>query len=219
MPAQRGPRYIAVEGPIGAGKTTLARRLARAFDAEPLLEAPFENPFLARFYEHPRAWALSAQLSFLLQRAGQMRALREGWLFRTVTVSDFMLEKDRLFARMNLDTDELTLYEQVYSHVIDEVPSPDLVIYLQAPVEVLRTRVTMRGVPYEQNISVDYLSMLSDAYTRYFSRSGASVAPRVLVVDSSQLDFVHHEAHFNCLFDAVMNDFTGTMVLNPGFAQ
>ena len=134
------PRYIAVEGPIGVGKTSLAKRLAQTFNYEILLEGAEENPFLERFYHNPRQHALATQLFFLFQRARQLQELRQDDMFTPVRVADFLIEKDRLFARQNLDADEYQLYEDVYRHLTLDAPRPDLVIYLQAPVEVLITR-------------------------------------------------------------------------------
>src|SRR6187402_3366059 len=143
-------RYIVVEGPIGVGKTSLARRLARSFGSELVLEQDDENPFLERFYRNPRAAAFQTQLYFLFQRARQLQDLRQADLFETVRVADYLLDKDRLFAR-------LTLYEQVYARLAIDAPVPDLVIYLQAPVDVLQSRIARRGVPYEQQMERRYL--------------------------------------------------------------
>ena len=147
--------YIVVEGPIGVGKTTLARRLATSFSAELLLEEPEQNPFLARFYENPRAHALSTQLYFLLQRVRQTQGLRQSDLFSRVRVADYLMDKDRLFAELTLEADELTLYRQVYAQVVGEPLQPDLVIYLQAPVSVLQDRIANRGIAYEQAVEGD----------------------------------------------------------------
>ena len=144
------PGFIVVEGPIGVGKTSLARRLAETFGSELLLEGAADNPFLERFYRNPRSAAMQTQLFFLLQRAQQMQELRQADMFEPVRVADFLMDKDRLFARLTLDNEEYKLYEQVYSHLTIDVPKPDLVIYLQAPVDVLMKRIGKRGIAYER---------------------------------------------------------------------
>ena len=145
-------RFIVVEGPIGVGKTSLARRLARSFGSELVLEQADENPFLERFYRNPRAAALQTQLFFLFQRTRQLEDIRQHDLFETVRVADYLLDKDRLFAQLTLDEEELALYEQVYARLAVDAPAPDLVIYLQAPVDVLLERIERRGIRYEQQI-------------------------------------------------------------------
>src|SRR5438874_1157977 len=163
-------RYIVVEGPIGAGKTTLARELAIKLHGETLFEQPDENPFLARFYDDMARFALPTQLTFLFQRADQLRGLAQLDFFRRPTVADFLLDKDPLFARLNLSDDEYALYEKVYAHLKPQTPTPDLVVYLQAPVTTLIERVHRRGVDFERAIPADYLARLADAYTRFFYR-------------------------------------------------
>ena len=189
-------RYIVVEGPIGAGKTSLARQLAHHLDGEELLERPEENPFLARFYEDMARYALPAQLTFLFQRVDQLRNVGQLDFFRRATVADFLLDKDPLFARLNLNDAEYALYQKVYSQLKLEAPVPDLVIYLQAPVETLTERVHRRGVHYERTISTHYLARLADAYSRYFYQYEA--AP-LLIVNSERLNFVDNPDHFDLL--------------------
>jgi deoxyadenosine/deoxycytidine kinase len=201
------PRYIAVEGPIGVGKTSLAKRLAASFNYETLLEKSEDNPFLDRFYHSPKQMALSTQLFFLFQRAQQLQELRQNDMFEPVRVADFLVDKDRLFARQNLDPDEFALYEKVYEHLTIDAPTPDLVIYLQAPVEVLMQRIQQRGVPAEQLIKEDYLVSLSDAYTDFFHYYDAST---LLVVNSGDADFVHNDDHYNLLLRQVMSVRKGT---------
>jgi len=192
--------YIVVDGPIGAGKTSLARRLARHLDADALLEAPEGNPFLGRFYEDMPRFALPTQLNFLFQRADQLRALTQLDLFGRATVADFLLEKDPLFARLNLSDDEFALYDKVYAHLKPQTPTPDLVIYLQAPVGTLVERVRKRGVEYERAISEHYLARIADAYSRYFYQYEA--AP-LLIVNSERLNFVDEAEHFQLLLSRI----------------
>ena len=162
------PGYIAVEGPIGVGKTTLAHKLADSFHYPILLEPATENPFLENFYREGRKHALATQLFFLLHRAQQVASLRRHDLLPPSVISDFLIEKDRLFANINLDKAEFDLYEQIYESLSLEAPTPDLVIYLQAPVTVLLDRIRKRGIAAEQQIDSDYLLTLSKAYTEFF---------------------------------------------------
>jgi len=189
-------RYIVVEGPIGAGKTSLARQLAEHIDGDMLLEQPEDNPFLPRFYDDMSRFALPTQLTFLFQRADQLRNLAQLDLFHRPTVSDFLLDKDPLFARLNLSDDEYALYEKVYRHLKPQTASPDLVIYLQAPVDTLLGRVRMRGVSFEQSIPDEYLARLADAYARFFYQY--EEAP-LLIINSERLNFVDNPAHFKML--------------------
>lgn len=193
-------RYLAVEGPIGAGKTTLARRLARTFGAESLLEAPQENAFLGGFYRDPAAHALPAQLSFLLQRVRQLDALRDPDLFATPRVADFMFEKDQLFASLTLSGPELALYDRIRERLQWDNPVPDQVIYLHAPVATLVARIQARGRAAETAISPVYLERLSEAYGRFFAAYDA--APLV-VVDADRLDLVNDQADYRRLLDAL----------------
>jgi len=204
--------YLVVEGPIGVGKTTLARKLAASMGAETLLEAPEGNPFLPRFYTRPRATALATQLHFLLQRMRQLKELRQGDLFAPLRVADYMLAKDRLFAELTLSADELSLYEQVSAQLLGEVPDPDLVIYLQAPVEVLLDRIAQRGVAYEADIDADYLQRLVAAYTRFFYNFEASP---LIIVNAAEIDFAHNEADYELLFTQIQSIKKGRHYLNP----
>lgn len=193
-------RYIVVEGPIGSGKTTLARKLASHAGAATLFEDPDANPFLPAFYRDPARHALPVQLFFLFQRANQVRELVQSDLFRGVTVADFMIEKDPLFARMNLNDDELALYRQIYDHLRLQVPTPDLVVYLQAGAETLVERVRRRSVGYERSISDDYLVRLADTYARFFHHYDA--AP-LLIVNSDNLNFVDSAVDFDLLLQRI----------------
>ena len=203
--------YVVVEGPIGVGKTTLARRLAGSLGGEALLEAPEENPFLPRFYENPRMTALATQLSFLLQRVRQLEDVRQTDMFASVRVGDFMIEKDGLFAELTLDRDELALYRQVYDRIVGEALTPDLVIYLQAPVDVLLDRIAGRGIPYEDSMDPRYLDRVASAYTRFFHHYEG--APLV-IVNAAEVDFVHG-GDYDLLFEKLRTISGGRHYLNP----
>lgn len=207
------PRFIAVEGPIGVGKTSLTRRLADTFNYEVLLEKAEENPFLDRFYQNPRQHALSTQLFFLFQRTQQMQELRQDDLFEPVRVSDFLIDKDRLFAEMNLDADEYELYLKVFGHLTIDAPKPDLVIYLQAPTDVLLQRIQKRGIAAEQLIERTYLENLNAAYTEFFHYYDRS---RLLIVNSADLDLVGNDDDYNRLVDYILALPSGTHYFNPG---
>ncbi len=189
-------RYIVVEGPIGSGKTSLARVLAQHVAGEELFERPEDNPFLERFYADMARHALATQLTFLFQRVDQLAGVGQFDMFRRATVADFMLDKDPLFARLNLSDAEYSLYEKVYSHLRPQAPTPDLVVYLQAPVETLVERVHRRGVDFERRISASYLGRLADAYSRFFY--GYDSAP-LLIVNSERLNFVDNRDHVSLL--------------------
>src|SRR5574339_326271 len=189
-------RYVVVEGPIGVGKTSLARRLGRSFGCELVLEQDAENPFLERFYRDPRSAAFQTQLHFLFQRARQLQDIRQADLFERVRVADYMLDKDRLFARLTLDDQEYALYEQVYERLAIDAPVPDLVVYLQAPVDVLLERISRRGIQYEQAIERRYLERLVESYSRFFLEY--DVAP-VLIVNAAEIDPVGSDADFASL--------------------
>jgi len=205
-------RYIVVEGPIGVGKTTLATRLAESFSSDLLLEHAEENPFLERFYRNRRNAALPTQLFFLFQRARQIEAIRQSDLFSPVRVADFMIEKDRLFAELNLDANELNLYEQVYASLELNPPVPDLVIYLQAPPPVLRRRIAIRGISYEQGLDENYLERLGNAYAKFFYEFEA--AP-LLIVNAANIDPVNREADYQELLRAICRVKRGRHFFNP----
>ncbi|MDJ0779983.1 MAG: deoxynucleoside kinase [Gammaproteobacteria bacterium] len=204
-------RYIVVEGPIGVGKTSLANRLAAEFDSELMLEKAEENPFLAGFYRNPQQQALSTQLFFLLQRAQQVQDFRQADLFQHRYVADFMVDKDRLFAELTLDADELALYQQIYTHMTLDAPRPDLVIYLQAPVDALRERIANRGIDYEQQIRDDYLQRLSDAYTRFFHDYDDSA---LLTINTRAMDPVNNDDDYRAIVEKLESIHSGRHYFN-----
>ena len=209
---QQAPRFIAVEGPIGVGKTSLTKRLAETFNYELLLENAEENPFLDRFYQNPRQHALATQLFFLFQRAQQIEESRQSDLFEPVRVADFLIDKDRLFAELNLEKDEYNLYNKVYQHLVIDAPKPDLVIYLQAPTEVLLQRIQKRGIPSEQMIESEYLNQLNRAYTEFFHYYSDS---KLLIVNSAEIDLVANDEDYDQLVTYVLSLPNGTHYFNP----
>ncbi|MEK7835217.1 MAG: deoxynucleoside kinase [Pseudomonadota bacterium] len=193
-------RYVVVEGPIGAGKTSLARLLAERSDSAALLEDPAANPFLPGFYQDPARYALPTQLFFLFQRVNHVRELSQADFFRRATIADFILDKDPLFARLTLNDDELRLYQQIYAQLKPQAATPDLVIYLQASTETLIERVRRRGVSYERTLSEDYLLRLAESYARFFYQYDA--AP-VLIVNSENLNFADSPRDFDLLLERI----------------
>jgi len=208
----RIPHYIAVEGPIGVGKTSLAKRLAETFNYDIVLEKPEENPFLERFYRNPKQHALATQLFFLFQRAQQLQALKQDDLFEPVRVADFLIDKDMLFARQNLDADEFALYQTVYQHLTIDAPTPDLVIYLQAPTQVLLSRVQKRGIAAEQAIEPDYLNRLNEAYTSFFHYYDKGP---LLIVNSADMDLVNGDEDYLQLVSRITAAPQGVHYFNP----
>ena len=206
------PGFVVVEGPIGVGKTTLAKRLAKSLGSNILLEAAEENPFLEKFYENPRNAALPTQLYFLMQRTRQLKQLKQDDLFNPVRVADFLIQKDRLFAEVTLDSDELDLYEQVYSNLTLDIRRPDLVVYLQAPVEVLLERINRRGIKHEKWVEAAYLERLCDAYVRFFYRYND--AP-LLIVNAADIDFAHNDDEYELLLEQVLETRSGRHYFNP----
>ncbi len=211
-PSEPTHKFVVVEGPIGVGKTSLARRLATSLSAESVLEQAAQNPFLERFYRNPRAGALPTQLYFLFQRAQQLTALKQQDLFAPVRVADYLLEKDRLFARVTLDDAEYGLYEQVYAKLDIQPPKPDLIVYLQAPVDVLLDRIAKRGIDYEQHIERHYLERLNEAYARFFHEFEA--AP-LLIVNAAEIDPINNQGDYEELLSAVRRMKKGRLYYNP----
>ncbi len=208
------PAFIAVEGPIGVGKTTLAKKLAASFNYQTLLEDAEDNPFLEKFYRNRKQAALATQLFFLFQRAQKIQDMRQADIFEPVRVADFLVEKDPLFARLNLDPDEYQLYEKVYRQLTIDAPAPDLVIYLQASTDVLLSRIDQRGIPSEQAIERDYLERLNEVYSEFFLYYDG--AP-LLIVNASEIDLANSEADYRHLVDYMLDIRSGRHYFNPTF--
>ncbi len=205
-------RFIVLEGPIGVGKTSLATRIAESLGAELLLEHADQNPFLERFYRNPRSGAFPAQLHFLFQRAQQLAALKQHDLFAPVRVADYLFDKDRLFARVTLEDEEFRLYEQVHARLAVDAPAPDLVVYLQAPVDVLLERIARRGIRYEHYIERAYLERLHAAYARFFHEySGAPL----LIVNAAAIDPLNNASDYEELLGAIRRMRRGRLYYNP----
>jgi len=211
LEGRRLPAYVAVEGPIGVGKTTLARKLAQVLEYPLLLEPAAENPFLDRYYREGRRHALPTQLFFLLNRARQVADIGGGLIGNTL-VADFLMEKDNLFARLTLDASEYALYQQIEESLGIRPPTPDLVIYLQAPADVLLERIEKRGIGYERTIRADYLTALSNQYTEFFHYYTA--AP-LLVVNAAEIDFASNRRHFDALLEHIVTTDGVRQYFNP----
>ncbi len=207
-----GSRYIVVEGPIGVGKTALARRLAASFDADLVLEEVEQNPFLERFYRDGKSAALPAQMFFLFSRARQIGEMRQSDLFSDTRVSDYLFQKDRLFAELNLDPHELELYDQVVSNLDVDPPVPDLVIYLQSSIDALLNRIARRGIAYERLIERHYLERLTETYARFFHSYDEGP---LLIVNASQIDPVNNDRDYQQLFERIENTTGGRHFFNP----
>jgi len=210
--AEAPHRFIVVEGPIGVGKTSLACRIGTSLSADLVLEQALQNPFLERFYRNPRAGAFPAQLYFLFQRAQQLAALKQQDMFSPVIVADYLLDKDRLFARVTLDEAEYNLYEQVSTKLEIHSPKPDLVVYLQAPVDVLIERIAKRGIGFEQSIEREYLERLNEAYARFFHEYDSSP---LLIVNAASIDPVNNQSDYDELFSAITRMKKGRLYYNP----
>jgi deoxyguanosine kinase len=205
-------RYIAVEGPIGVGKTSLTGLLANEFSARRIVETPQENPFLPRFYQDPKKYAFQAQIFFLLSRYQQQQELLQLDLFSRLTISDYLFARDRIFASINLDENEMVLYERIYRLLTGRIPTPDLVIYLQAKAPVLLSRIRQSKEEYDRSIGADYLQTLVQAYNNYFFHYSESP---LLVIDTSEIDFVHKEKDLAGLVREIQKPRTGTWYYVP----
>ena len=210
--AANSSRYIAIEGPIGVGKTALAKRLAESLSANLVLEEVDENPFLERFYRDGRSAALPAQMFFLFARARQIEDLRQSDLFSSVRISDYLFTRDRLFAELNLDTEELKLYDQIADNLAVDAPVPDLVIYLQASVDALLQRLVRRDANYDRFVDRGYLEKLTDAYARFFHQYDDGP---LLIVNASQIDPVNNDADYEQLFQQIERTTGGRHFFNP----
>ena len=206
------PKYIAIEGPIGVGKTTLANKIAETFNYDAFLEQPAENPFLKNFYRNPSQSALATQLFFLFQRMQQIQDLKQRSLFEKVRVADFLIEKDRLFAEVTLSAEEMNLYDKVYEHITLDAPAPDLVIYLQAPIEILKERIAKRGNINEQYLTLDYLERLNDAYSRFFL--DYKDAP-LLIINAADINLESNKEDYESLITMIMSNPKGKNFVNP----
>ena len=213
---QKIPKFIAVEGPIGVGKTTLTKLLAESFGYNTFLEKPSENPFLADFYENPSQAALGTQLFFLFQRVKQIQEIKQGDIFSPTRVSDFLLDKDKLFAKATLSDQELKLYEQIYDYLSLDLPTPDLVVYLQAETKTLHQRVMHRGIEMEKSVSFDYLELLNESYKEFFFDYDRSP---VLIVNSDYLDLESSKGDYDLLLTKLLDYFNkpegSKMYFNP----
>lgn len=214
LKGRQPPRYIAVEGPIGVGKTTLAKRLAATFNYQTLLEDAGDNPFLEKFYRNRKQAALATQLFFLFQRTEKIQQLRQADIFEPVQVADFLIDKDPLFARVNLEQDEFQLYERVYQQMTIDAPRPDLVIYLQASTDVLLSRIEQRGMAFEQGLERAYLERLNEVYSEFFLYYDG--AP-LLIVNASEIDLAHGDRDYHHLVDYLLDIRSGRHYFNPTF--
>lgn len=206
------PSYIVIEGPIGAGKTTLSKLLAETFEGGLILEDAAANPFLSKFYAGEKNAALATQLFFLMQRSQQVERLGQQDLFSRTHIADYLIDKDRLFAELTLTSDELALYDQVARHLAIDAPTPNLVIYLQASVDVLLRRIQLRGIDHEKAIHADYLHSVNEAYSRFFHfYQGAPL----LIVNASDLDWVNRVEDFNGLVKYLLKIRSGRHFYNP----
>ncbi len=205
-------RYIVIEGPIGVGKTSLTKLLAQEFNARCIFERPEENPFLPHFYQDRKKYAFQTQIFFLLNRFQQQREIVQPSLFNQITFCDYFFAKDRIFASLNLDNDELALYEQIFQLLSGQIPHPDLVVFLQATPEVLLHRIKSRNIPYEKDMELEYLKVLTEAYNYYFFHYNRTP---LLVVNTSEIDFVNRKDDFARLIREIKQMKKGTWYFVP----
>jgi len=206
------PKFIVVEGPIGVGKSSLAKRLAKSFGCDAVKEKADENPFLEHFYTNTDQSALPVQLHFLTERVKQWNELSQSDIFSSGVVSDFMLEKDPIFAKLTLTDEEYKLYDQMYRSLSVQATKADLIVYLQAPVEVLQTRIKKRGIKHEKKISGEYLQKLSDAYTAFFHNYNSGP---LLIVNASDINPVDNDADYEHLLKHICSTRSGRHFINP----
>ncbi|HIL93198.1 MAG TPA: deoxynucleoside kinase [Cycloclasticus sp.] len=206
------PKFIVVEGPIGVGKSSLAKRLAKSFGCDVVKEKADENPFLEHFYTHTNQSALPVQLHFLTERVKQWNELSQNDIFSSGVISDFMLEKDPLFAKLTLTNEEYKLYDQMYQSLSVQATRADLIVYLQAPVEVLQARIRKRGIAHEKKISSEYLQKLSDAYTEFFHHYDSGP---LLIVNASDINPVDNDADYEQLLQHICTTRSGRHFINP----
>jgi len=204
--------YIAIEGSIGVGKSSLAKILANELEADLILENPAANPFLADFYRDPVRWALQTQLTYLLQRHRQLAGLKQLDMFRKRVVSDYLFEKDRMFASMNLQERDFELYQTLADALSTDIPEPDLVVYLQSPIERQLTNLRIRDIPYERQITAEYLQMVTDSYNQFFIHWTRSP---LLIINTSRIDFVNNAGQRSRLMNLIMDFPSGTTYFNP----
>ena len=205
-------KYVVIEGPIGVGKTSLSNKLALEWDAELILENVDDNPFLTKFYKNPREVSLQTQLYFLLTRTRQVQGFKQQDIFSKTRVSDFMLQKDRLFAQVTLNNEEYDLYDQLYSYMTVDIPTPDLLIYLQAPINILMKRIKKRGRDFEKYINTQYLERLNSMYLKFFNNYNASP---LLIVNAEDIDFVNNESDYKNLLEKIYSIEKGKHYFNP----